>query len=80
MLRNYQVIVDKLCDEFSADLPLTKITELRIAAYQDRLLGELARKTVRNRMQVLGGILARATKLGWIAVDPMGHFIDLRPT
>lgn len=76
-LRNYRVMVGKLKEEFAADLPLRRITSERIAAYQDQLLKgarsakPLGRKTVRNRMVALRGILDRARALGWIGVNPM---------
>ncbi|HEX2070260.1 MAG TPA: tyrosine-type recombinase/integrase [Thermoleophilaceae bacterium] len=74
-LRNYRVIVGKLEDEFSAQLPLRKLTIERLRGYQDRLLADraepLARKTIRNRMLVLRGILDHARELGWISANPM---------
>jgi integrase len=74
-LRNYRVIVGKLEDEFSATLLLRKLGVERLKAYQHRLLADtsapLARKTIRNRMLVLRGILDRARELGWIATNPM---------
>lgn len=75
-LRNYHSIVGKLSDEFPPQLALGKIAEQRVAAHQDRLLAAssgLSRKTVRNRMLVLRGILAHAERLGWVALSPMAR-------
>lgn len=74
-LRNYRVIAGKLFDEFPRDRPLAKVTDHQIAAFQSRLLRDpahpLSRKTVRNRMLLLRGILDYAVREGWLSASPM---------
>lgn len=83
-LRNYRVAAGILKQEFPAETPLRKLTAERIDGYQTKLLttpvtrGQrepkpLKRKTVRNRMLVLSGILQRASALDWIPADPVAE-------
>lgn len=76
--RNYRVAAGQLKNEWPAETPLRRFTAEGIEAYQTKLLttpvtrGQrepkpLKRKTVRNRMLVLSGILQRAHAKKWVA-------------
>ncbi|HTT95510.1 MAG TPA: hypothetical protein VMF55_12620 [Solirubrobacterales bacterium] len=81
---NYRVAARELKEEFPAWTPVARLDAERCDAYQEKLLTTpvkrgrrepkpLVRKTVRNRMLVIGGITGRAHAEGWIATDPMGR-------
>ena len=60
-----------LLPEFGEDTPVREIGTIEIDAYRDRLLaGELSRRTVQKILILLGGILGRAKRKGWIASNP----------
>lgn len=60
-----------LVPEFGADTPVEEITTIGITDYRERLLeGDLAHRTVQKILILLGGILGRAKRKGWIAVNP----------
>jgi integrase len=60
-----------LLDEFGEDTPIEDITTADIGAYRDRLLaGKLSHRTVQKILTLLGGILGRAKRKGWIVTNP----------
>jgi integrase len=60
-----------LLPEFGKDTPVEEITTSSIDAYRDRLLaGKLAHRTVQKTLTLLGGILGRAKRKGWITINP----------
>lgn len=72
-LRGYGVVARALIKEFGDGTPLRRVSVERIEAYRAGLLTEarVSRATIRHRMLVLRGILARAQRAGWIAHNPV---------
>ena len=59
-----------LVSEFGKDTPVEDTTA-DIGAYRDRLLsGKLSHRTVQKILTLLGGILGRAKRKGWITANP----------
>jgi integrase len=70
-LIGYRSVNRALIEEFGAETRLDKITTARIDNYRARLLseGELSRRTIQKSLVQLHGILKRAKRLKWIAVN-----------
>jgi integrase len=68
-LRRYRGIAAQLTAKFGEDTPLRRVNDrARIDAYREELVsGELSRSSARQVMVVLGGILKRAQRRGWVA-------------
>jgi hypothetical protein len=73
-LHDYMLVARQLEAEFGAATPLGKITPARVEAYRDRLLeeGRVGRRTVQKNLVLLGGVMKRATRLGWVPVTRAG--------
>jgi integrase len=60
-----------LLPEFGESTPVESISTSAIDAYRERLLrGKLSHRTAQKILTLLGGILARAKRKGWIATNP----------
>jgi integrase len=65
-------ITAHLLPHFGASTPVRDITTADIEAYRDKLLSRgLAHRTAQKILTLLGGILARAKRKGWIDANPM---------
>jgi integrase len=63
----------RLRPRFGADTPLSSITSEVIDAYRDDLLAECSHRTAQKTLVLLGGILGRARRKGWIAANPFDN-------
>jgi integrase len=63
----------RLRPRFGADTPLSSITSVVIDAYRDDLLAECSHRTAQKTLVLLGGILGRARRKGWIAANPFDN-------
>jgi integrase len=72
-LNHYRSIIRaRLLVAFDEHLPLARLTATRVEGYRDELLAEdaISRSSMRQVMNVLGGILKRAQMQRWIAHNP----------
>jgi integrase len=59
-----------LLPEFGEDTPVEDITTLDIDAFRDKLLGgKLSHRTAQKTLILLGGILGRAKRKGWVPAN-----------
>lgn len=75
-LNHYRSIIRaRLLVAFDEHLPLARLTATRIEGYRDELLAEdaISRSSMRQVMNVLGGILKRAQMQRWIAHNPAAN-------
>lgn len=71
-LRDYRNEGGKLEEEFGAETPAEKVTQDKIEDWRQRELsaGGLSRRTLQKRLVLLGGIMRRAKRIGWVPSDP----------
>jgi hypothetical protein len=75
-LNHYRSIIRaRLLVAFDEHVPLARLSATRIEGYRDELLGEdaISRSSMRQVMNVLGGILKRAQMQRWIAHNPAAN-------
>ena len=75
-LNHYRSIIRaRLLVAFDQHLPLARLTATRIEGYRDELLAAdaISRSSMRQVMNVLGGILKRAQMQRWIAHNPAAN-------
>jgi hypothetical protein len=72
-LNHYRSIIRaRLLVAFDEHLPLARLPATRVEGYRDELLAEdaISRSSMRQVINVLGGILKRAQMQRWIAHNP----------
>jgi integrase len=75
-LNHYRSIIRaRLLVAFDEHLPLARLTATRIEGYRDELLADdaISRSSMRQVMNVLGGILKRAQMKRWIVHNPAAN-------
>ena len=73
-LADYRSVVRAaLLPGFGAKTPLARIDTAAIDAWRSRLLakGELSQRSIQKQLTLLGGVLRRAKRRGWITVNPV---------